>query len=167
MKKRVLSLLLLVALLVPFAGCAREPEPQDGAYQLYFLSDSGHGSALAGEVWEPDGENPEPGEMLRALLAGPEQEGLANPFPRGVAMRNCSFDEEREGLLRVWLTEQYSGLSDISLTLADYCIVLTLTQLEGVEEVEIISGGHSVNYRSHQILSAQEAMLTDPLAGEG
>ena len=30
-------------------------------------------------------------------------------------MRTCSFAADQEGLLRVWLTEQYSGLSDISL----------------------------------------------------
>jgi hypothetical protein len=57
------------------------------------------------------------------------------------------------------LSEQYSDLTDISLTLADYCIVLTLTQLEGVESVEIVSTSYSASYRSHQILTAEEVLL--------
>ena len=63
------------------------------------------------------------------------------------------------------MSERYGELTDISLTLADYAIVLTLTQLESVESVEIISGGYAASYRSHQVLTAAEAMLTDELAG--
>ena len=65
------------------------------------------------------------------------------------------------------LSEQYGALTDLSLTLADYCIVLTLSQVEGVEGVEITAGGHSVSYRGHQLLTAGEAVLFDGLAGEG
>ena len=65
------------------------------------------------------------------------------------------------------LSEQYSGLTDISLTLADYCIVLTLSQLEGVESVEISSEGHTANYRSHPLLTAEEAQLTDAWGMDG
>ena len=57
------------------------------------------------------------------------------------------------------LSEQYGGLTDISLTLADYAIVLTLSQLRGVETVEILCPGHTASYRNHQILSAQEVDL--------
>ena len=62
------------------------------------------------------------------------------------------------------MSEQYGGLTDISLTLADYCIVLTLSQVDGVETVEIISAGYTVSYRSHQQLSGEEAVLWDELA---
>lgn len=165
--KRFAWLLLLLAALLLWTGCEETGGEGEGEYMLYFLSASDRGPALAGQAWQPDGEIAEPGEMLRALLEGPKEEGLRSPFPKGVAMRTCSFSPDEEGLLRVWLTEQYSGLSDISLTLADYCIVLTLSQLEGVGAVEILSGGHSANYRSHQILLAEEAVLTDSLAGEG
>ena len=67
----------------------------------------------------------------------------------------------------IGLSEQYSQLSGISLTLADYCIVLTLSQLDGVETVEIQSESYGGNYRSHQLLSAEEAVLWDELALDG
>ena len=67
-------------------------------------------------------------------------------------------------MLLVDLSEQYGALADISLSLADYAIALTLSQADGVEGVEITARGHSVSYRSHQLLSAQEAVLWDNLA---
>ena len=92
------------------------------------------------------------------------QEGLTSPFPRGVSLLSWDWDEEEPGVLRITLSEQYGALTDISLTLADYCIVLTLSQLEEVEGVEIRSGGHSAGYRSHQTLRADEVLLWDGLA---
>ena len=100
-------------------------------------------------------------ELLRALLDGPTQEGLVSPFPRGVAPNRVELRED--GCLRIVLSEAYSGLSDIALTLADYAIVLTLSQLEGVESVEIQTVGYSSNYRSHQVLRPEEALISDPL----
>jgi hypothetical protein len=81
-------------------------------------------------------------------------------------VRGCSWDGERPGVLVVDLSEQYGALADVSLSLADYSIVLTLSQVEGVESVEILSSGRSISYRSHQTLSAGEAVLWDELAGE-
>ena len=46
-------------------------------------------------------------------------------------------------LLTLSLSEQYGGLADVSLTLADYCLVLTLSQVDGVDAVQIQSAGHT------------------------
>ena len=40
------------------------------------------------------------------------------------------------------------------------------TQLEGVEGVEIRAGGYASDYRSHQVLTREEALLSDVLAGQ-
>ena len=163
--QRRLAALLALILLLPSCG-GKEPEPQESGYVLWFCAASGeeHGPALVSQPYE--GENPGPEELLSALLAGPAQEGAASPFPRGVSVRQCLEDGERPGVLLVDLSEQYGALADISLTLADYSIVLTLSQLEWVEEVEITAGGRYVSYRSHQLLSTQEAVLWDELAEE-
>ena len=57
------------------------------------------------------------------------------------------------------LSEQYGGLADVSLTLADYCLVLTLSQVDGVDAVQIQSAGHTYHSRSHQTMQAEEAIL--------
>ena len=81
-----------------------------------------------------------------------------------MTLRQWSWSEDQPGVLQVNLSEQYGALTDVSLTLADYAIVLTLSQAEGVEGVEISTEGHSASYRSHQLLTAQEAVLWDGLA---
>lgn len=175
-------LCLLLALLLALSACGRgeERETEEGV-RLWFAVDNrqadyGHGPALDSQPYQPpesrtgpqEGElDPDPGALLEALLAGPTREGLRSPFPRGVALRQWSWDEERPGVVLVDLSEQYGALTDISLTLADCCIVLTLSQVEGVEAVEITAGGRLAGYRSHQVLSAEEAVLWDGLAREG
>ena len=167
---RALCLLCILALLL--ASCWGEGSQQEEAdYNLYFLSADGgaHGPALDTEPYlaETGGNTPTPSELVRALIQGPQSEGLASPFPAGLALRWWEWDPEQEGNLMIGLSEQYSQLSGISLTLADYCIVLTLSQLDGVETVEIQSESYGGNYRSHQLLSAEEAVLWDELALDG
>ena len=166
--KRQIMLLVLSLWLLMGSGCSF-PGKQDG-YQLYFVTDSSvsHGPALASEPYsgsksKKEAAEPTPGELVQALLNGPSTEGLTSPFPKGLTFQWWDWDEEKSGNLRIGLSEQYGGLTDVSLTLADYCIVLTLSQLEGVESVEIISEGYMANYRSHQLLRPEEAVLTEPV----
>ena len=165
--KKLICLLAVLSLLWAAGGCSGGGDA--GESVLYF---SAGRNTVSGpdQVSEPypqeEGEAaPGPGELLEALLAGPAEEGHRSPFPRGVALVSWEWDGERPGNLRVRLSEQYGGLTDISLTLADYAIVLTLSQLEGVETVEISSEGRSTSYRSHQILGADEAELPGTPAG--
>ena len=130
---RTLAALLAALLLLAACGGGRE-DREEPDFVLYYLLEGEpvHGSALDWQPYEGE-EDPGPEELLDALLAGPTQEGLTSPFPRGVTLRSWSWDEEEPGVLRITLSEQYGALADISLTLADSCIVLTLSQLEEVE----------------------------------
>ena len=167
---RLVCAALSLALLWGAAGCAPKEGEAPAEYLLYFAvsRDVASGPALDTEPYDPDsctavhpeGEScPSPGDLMQALLAGPQEEGHRSPFPRGVTLSSWGWDEEQPGNLQIRLSEQYGGLTDIALTLADYAIVLTLSQLEGVETVEIASGGRAISYRSHQILSEEEAEL--------
>ncbi len=155
-------LLILLLLLAPCGG--GEETPVEGPV-LWFCTGAAesHGPALTAQPYEGEVR---PEELLSALLAGPTQEGLTSPFPRGLTLQRCAWDEERPGVLLVDLSEQYGALADVSLSLADYSIVLTVAQVEGVETVEITAGGRQVSYRSHQQMSSREAVLWDELAGE-
>ena len=151
-------LLFSVLLCALLAGCTGQQTEQTEGCQLYFAAGNGQntGPAILSQPWNGTPETCTPEALLQALLAGPTQEDLLSPFPRGVTLVSLTIENKTAVVV---LSEQYGGLTDMALTLADYCIVLTLTQLEEVESVEILPTGHSVSYRSHQVLTRDEALL--------
>lgn len=147
-----LALLLFCASCTPAAQ--EETSPPEGEYSVYFLrSDQplegrpslGADSGYFGREFRPipEGEEAE-AALLALLMAGPEEEGSRSPFPAGTRVRAWHREENR---VSVDLSEAYSGLAGVELSLADGCIVLTLCQLEGVEEVYITVEGRPRPFR--------------------
>lgn len=164
MRKRILS--LLCALLLLLTGCVRGGEEESGAYEVYFaapLPDSGTDSPVQGPAvqWETR-RLPQDADVLSALveclLSGPVSDGLRSPFPDGVYQ--VSAPTLTDGVCEVNLSERYGGLSGVDLTIADYCIALTLCQVEGVEAVSILVEGEPISYRDHQLLRESDAVLS-------
>ena len=147
MKKLSLLILAIAAALLAFAACAGSvQEDEESGYALYFLSDldtSGGGDAIAASSlrFTPD-EAMSTEDCVRALmellLAGPDEATLHSPIPEGTALRSLSVSGRRA---RVDLSAPYARLSGIDLSLADYCITLTLSQLPNVNAVSITANG--------------------------
>ena len=153
---------LIVLSLALLAACAASPGPEQQV-QLYFASTRNSGASLVALPYRGDEPSPGVDALLAALLAGAlENEEAASPFPRGLSV--LSWELRTDGVLSLDLSEHYSGLSDVSLTLADYCIVLTLGQLDSVEQVEITVAGRPLSYRSHPVLSPAEVLLETELS---
>ena len=160
MRRVLLPWLLAAALFLSGCGSTK----QNSGVLLYFCtgSQTHHGPAIQSQPYSgPAGPGVE--ELVAALLAGPTQEGLVSPFPQGLSLQDW---ELADGLLTLNFSEQYGGLADVSLTLADYCLVLTLSQIEGVDTVQIQSAGHTYHSRSHQTLKPGEAVLDQTLPEE-
>lgn len=154
MKRRICA--FLTALLLVLAACASSRgQSSSSQLQLYFVSTQTHGPALLGQPYTA-ATSPTPEELISALLSGPTQDDLRSPFPEGLALRSCKLED---GVLQVDFSEQYGGLANLALTLADYCLVLTVCQLEQVERVEITCAGRPLIQRSHQSLSQQDVLL--------
>lgn len=155
MRGRRICLLLavLLALGLPLTGCAEQE--QGTAYAVYYLNQAeGEENALAAEKHTlPQDVEPVEG-LLNLLLTEPQSEDLANAIPDGVRVRKWSI---HNGLLTVDFSSAYASLSGIDLTLADYSVVLTLTQLEEVDTVMITADGEMLAYRDHQRLTAADA----------
>ena len=165
MRGRILSMLFVLLLLL--SGCSSEQEPGDGsAYEVYFaapLPDGEGGAPVQGPavLWEtrrlPQGADVLEG-LVECLLSGPVSDGLRSPFPDGVYQ--VSAPTLDNGVCEVDLSEHYGGLSGADLTVADYCIALTLCQVEGVEAVFILVEGVPIPYRDHQLLRSNDAILS-------
>ena len=154
---RPAALLAALALTFSLSGCGGGGS--SSGVLLYFCADpakgSPHGPAILPQPYQgPEGPGVE--ELVDALFSGPSRSGLISPFPQGLTLQGWSLED---GLLTLSLSEQYGGLADVSLTLADYCLVLTLSQVDGVDAVQIQSAGHTYHSRSHQTMQAEEALL--------
>ena len=157
--------LLFLSVLLLLALCACAPaEEETGEYQVYFVSDPAGqevragGSALESEGRSlPEGADPAEG-LMECLLSGPLSGALRSPIPEGV--RQLSAPTIEDGVCRVDLSEGYGSLSGVELTLADYCIALTLCQLPGVDAVTINVEGEPIPYRARQVLRPEDAALT-------
>ena len=171
MKKLPLFILALLAALVAFASCAKSAqEDEESGYALYFLSDldtSGGGDAIAASSLRFT-----PGEAMRTedcvrgrmelLLAGPDEAALHSPITEGTALRSLKVSGRRA---EIDLSAQYARLSGIDLSLADYCITLTLSQLPNVNAVSITANGSELPYRKTQVLLSADTLLSSRESG--
>jgi len=171
MAKRI-GILLLALLLSGCASDAQESQ-QEGEYRIYYAVDLSEesgmalkaGAAAVGyELWTPEQtvlNNPV--KLARALteqlLAGPRTEALCTPAPEDVQLRRCMLSD---GVLWLDLSERYSELSGINLTVANCCLVLTLTQVAGVESVRVTVEGRELPYFSDKDLRPQDIALDIP-----
>ncbi|MGM9606235.1 MAG: GerMN domain-containing protein [Oscillospiraceae bacterium] len=159
--RRMLALTLALLALSACAPAAEEPAAGE-EYGLWFAverdSTRSDYSAVAREGRRWDRE-PSARELVQALLDGPESDGLYAPFPSGVTIQSIAVDGETR-TARVNLSEQYGGLAGFDLTLADYCIALTLCQLPQVETVRVTVEGKYIPYRDRQDLRTGDVLLS-------
>ena len=154
--KRMAFCCFLLVLTGALFGCVRMAAQDGQAYQVYYLRaedamDQGDVLVPEARILSPETDPVE--GLLSCLLEGPEEEGMTSPLPSGTAVKSWSLEN---GLLIVDFSERYSALSGIALTLADYSIVKTMTQLEQVDAVEIRADGDAIFYRDHQSLTESD-----------
>lgn len=163
--KRFLSVLLCFVLLM--TGCARfaaEKTPEGTAYHLYFLAKdldgvSGDGALQAETIYlqESDTDAYHLAKVLmQELLCGPAGEELVSPIPVGTSIEGLKIQGSRAD---VDLSSSYRSLSGVALTLADYAITLTLTQIPEIVSVRITVQGQELAYREKQIFTSREVLV--------
>ena len=157
---------LALALLL-LAACAPSPEEQSAAdnYTLYLaarLEDSDGGDAIrersvrvADSGAMPTAKLAE--TLISELLETGDDLELRSPFPSGTSLQKLTV---AGGRAAVDLSEPYARLSGIDLSIADACLTLTLTQLDGIYAVHITANGRELPYRRTQLLTAADALLS-------
>ena len=165
--KRLILLLLCLVLAVAL-GCRTVGDSSVGsdAYDLYFreadLEAVSGGDALRAEKVvlpaEVQGDVTKTAEALvKRLLAGPVDETLRSPFPVGTIMMSLEVDG---GRALVDMSSSYGNLSGVALTLADYAITLTLTQLPEISVVNVTVRGKNISYRSTQDFTEKDVLFS-------
>ena len=164
-RKAFLFTFLVLSLLL--AACVRSGGTEgENSYTIYYpaaeLRDvPGEDAIVARTVQLPDADTLTQEELaqrlLERLLADAPDAGVRAPMPGGTTLLSLSV---LGNWARVDFSRQYARLAGIDLTLADYCVTLTLTQLDGVNAVSITSGGRELPYRETQTLTAADPLLS-------
>ncbi len=161
--RKLVSLILCAAALL--SGCAGGGESQQGtAYNLYFLEADLEsvpgGDALRAEtvyLEEDLGTTALAEALVERLLEGPSDATLENPIPAGTSLLSL---ELNGAYAKVDLSSNYRSLSGVALTLADYAITLTLTQLPQIAIVSITVRGQDLAYRDTQTFTDRDVLLS-------
>ena len=146
MRRRLSLTAALVLLLSLLCACAAQhaQEMDENGYELYFLSDPN--SAGGGD----------------AIRTQEKRLSLSSPIPEGTVLKSLKVSGRRA---QIDLSAQYARLTGIDLSLADYCITLTLTQLPNVNAVSITADGRELPYRETQVLLSADTLLSSRESG--
>lgn len=164
-----LAALILCLVMVFSSGCgysAAENERAENSYELYFrevnLAAAAGGDALRVEdIILDDAPQDDPEALatmlVEKLLAGPMDPTLRSPFPAGTALLSLEVEGDRA---RVDMSPSYQTLSGVALTLADYAITLTLTQIPEIAVVSVTVRGQELAYRNTQSFAARDVLFS-------
>ena len=161
----MITLLLCGLMLLSMAACGRIQPEETPSYDLYFMEAdlkeaTGRGALRAETAYLPELEGADPEEtakgLMEALLQGPLDGTLTSPIPVGTNLLSLKLEG---GRAVVDLTASYGSLSGVGLTLADYAVALTLTQVPEIGSVKITVRGQELAYRDRQIFLSRDVLL--------
>ena len=154
---------VLLALLCAACGPA-EGEAAENGYLLYFREKDLTASS-GGDVFQTEAVEMEEGldtqtaveTLVKCLLEGPRSELLRGTLPAGTTLLSARVEGSRAV---VDFSAAYSTLSGVRLTMADYAVTLTLTQLPEITSVKITVQGQELAYRDKQVFTARDVLLS-------
>ena len=164
MKRKLIVLTALALVLLALAGCGVVQKEQEGLRLYYAASLDTHrgGDAIDSVTidWDelPQGDQVARAESVLALLMGMcREKGFQSPIPDGTTLRSVTIIG---GTACVDFSGSYGQLSGMALTIADYCVALSLTQLEGIYAVRITVNEQELAYRDNDLFLAGDVLLT-------
>ena len=149
------------------AACAAPVEPEAGeeGALIYYLvpeEDARGGDrirALRERLDIPEGADDQTTAraVVERLLAGPSEELLESPLPEDVKLLDV---EVRDRMAYVDLSAELGELSGVELALADYCLTLSLTELEGVRAVIVTAQGRQMGQQPKRVFYERDVLLS-------
>jgi germination protein M len=148
-----LRLSLALAALLMLSGCSRSAN--QGEIQLYYAVANGGSalSALDSESWQ--GAEADVERIFQALCQNPESAQLYSLIPQNTTLQSWELEQ---GNLSLDLSGEYATLSGVQLTIANYCIALSMTQLDQVDAVSITADGEPMT--QEEWLTEDQVMLS-------
>lgn len=158
--KKLMILLLAFLLLLPVAGCRKEPvyeEPLTFYYRKAIFDYEADCSAVETEIREgADYESLE--ETIAIYLAGPVNPELANPFPAELKLLSAQL---KDGTLYLTFSDTLAEICGWDLTLCCCCITLTCLELTDASQVCIAAESATLNGEKNITMNRDCLILVD------
>ncbi len=160
--KKVLLLAILVLLLL-LVSCA-VPTKDGGGDMLRIFYPTVLDAAKGGDAVEsvalsredlPEDRHEQAVAVVERIMAGDEHH--RSPIPAGTELRSCTL---AGGIVTLDFSAAYGQLSGMDMTLADYCLTLSLTELPDIYGVRITVMGAEPEYRKRGVMLAGNVLLT-------
>ena len=156
---------LAASLLLAACAAPAEPEAGEEGALIYYLvpeEDARGGDrirALRERLDIPEGADDQTTAraVVERLLAGPSEELLESPLPEDVKLLDV---EVRDRMAYVDLSAELGELSGVELALADYCLTLALTELEGGRAVIVTAQGRQMGQQPKRVFYERDVLLS-------
>ena len=163
--KKAAAWCLAACLLLAACAAPAEPEAGEEGALIYYLvpeEDARGGDrirALRERLDIPEGADDQTTAraVVERLLAGPSEELLESPLPEDVKLLDV---EVRDRMAYVDLSAELGELSGVELALADYCLTLSLTELEGVRAVIVTAQGRQMGQQPKRVFYERDVLLS-------
>ena len=165
--RKWISLLCVLGLILTMVGCgvAQKILNEDNSLQLYYpavpeVSQGGDAIGSVSIAWEelPQEDKQAQAEAVLALLMGGcSEKDFRSPIPNGTTLLSC---EIKGSTVFVDFSAAYGQLSGMDLTMADYCVTLSLTQIPEIYAVRITVAGQDLAYRDTNRFLASDVLLS-------
>ncbi len=165
--RRWIAAVLAAAVALCAAGCVRRAAqtPEGATLAVYCAAvpeEAQGGDILTGVrvSWADQARLPaqmQAQSAVELLLGACQAEGFTSPLPAGTRLLSCSVTGSTAV---VDFSEEYGQLTGMNRTIADYCVALTLTQIEPIRMVRILVNGQQRALPHGGTILAGDALLT-------
>lgn len=160
-KKRMVCALLVLALVL--TGCAKS---QDEKWELRLFypapeyeagGDVLHSQAVDWSQQEGREAAEQVKQVVSLLLNKDGSMDFASPLPQGTELLRCSVSG---GVATLDFSAAYHRLSGFDLTVANYCITLSASQIPSVRWIQLLVEGQPLPTRGSEYLTTGDVLLT-------
>ena len=159
----VLSVVLLAALALILTSTHKAAGDTLSLYYPVSTENRGGGGDALGTVhidWRDERKlsiQEQAEEVVRLLTGGCRDKNFRMLVPNGTKMQRCTV---ADSMVTVDFNGVYGNLGGMDLTIADYCIALSILQIPGVYTVRITVNERDLAYRGQIVFHADDVLLT-------
>ena len=165
--KRIVSILLILALCLCFPACSRKTERIQEPVSFYYLraelTYGGDDSVICPQQAESAGHEKDLVWLLNSYFQMTPAEGLINPFPSGTKLVSVTIEESTANVV---VSDVFCLNHDMDLTIACACITMTVMELTDVETVTVRTINTTLNGAQQIVMNKSCLLLIDNSAGE-